>query len=476
MDTTTRKLIRIHWSLSAILLTLPFVTWALLLLQPTSDDWSYLTKPLVYDKWDASLFLPYSNYWRPFDALIGSLLGSAPAAFPALNHILILLAHVAGVLIVNRLCAIMDASPAARNAATLFFYCSTGVMGTILGIDSINQAMATTFGLLGLLAFLPRQGRRPRYMAWLLLTITAPFMKANGITWTVVTPLMAYGLRLADSKTLCRALTMGIIAAAVYVAVRFSVADNGGIIYTPSSHNWHDTIEGICIFLFMTWVPADYMCIVYPPERNLFVAALTILAGAPFLWLLFRSFLRMRKDRLTIVLILCMLAAAMPNLLTWSSPMHTYSILPMAALLTARLYDNIHTRHLVPAFAIYMTTAMGTVAHHIAASYQSGITGQALGRETIAQCPPTPVNKVFVINTDNSQPQYSSFRVPPFSAYGWGIAAYQETGWLWPREMTDTCIASAPPDRIRQIADSAMSKGYESVWIYKDGHIKVINK
>ena len=66
--------------------------------------------------------------------------------------------------------------------------------------------------------------------------------------------------------------------------------------------------------------------------------------------------------------------------------------------------------------------------------------------------------------------------MPPFSAYGWGIAAYQETGWLWPREMTDTCIASAPPDRIRQIADSAMSKGYESVWIYKDGHIKVINK
>ena len=166
-----------HWSLILIYLTLPITLWALLLLQPTCDDWTYITTPLVDEKWDPTLFLPSNNYWRPFDALIGSLLGTIPAAFPTLNHILVLTAHVASTLAVNRICNIMGTGRTARNTATVFFYCSTGVMGTVLGIDSINQAFATTFGLLGLLAYLPARGCKPRYIPWLILTITATFMK-----------------------------------------------------------------------------------------------------------------------------------------------------------------------------------------------------------------------------------------------------------------------------------------------------------
>lgn len=461
--------------MAAVLLTLPIVTWALLLLQPTSDDWTYLTRPQVYSKWETYLFLPSSNYWRPFDALIGSLLGTIPAAFPALNHILVLTAHVASTLAVNKICNIMGTGRTARNTATVFFYCSTGVMGTVLGIDSINQAFATTFGLLGLLAYLPARGCKPRYIPWLILTITSTFMKENGITWTAVTPLIAYGMRLTDRRTLCRGLAAGFIAAMAYMAIRFITADNGGITYTPSVYEWRDTAEGICIFLLMTWVPADYMCIVYPPEQNMLAATLTALAGIPFLWLLAGSFMRMRRDRLTLILILCMPAAAMPHLLTWSSPMHTYATLPMAAMLVARLAGNIRVHHLAPAFALYMTTAIGTVAHHYAASYRSGITGQEMGRETIAQCP-RPVDKVFIINTEDGQPQYSSFCVPPFKAYGWGRAACHETGWSWPKEMTDTCIAPASGKQIRRMVSEAMAKGYGSVWIYRDGHIKVTNK
>lgn len=123
-----------HWSLILIYLTLPITLWALLLLQPTCDDWTYITTPLVDEKWDPTLFLPSNNYWRPFDALIGSLLAMAPAAFPALNHILILSAHAASATAVNRLCHIMQTSHRARNNATIMFYCSTGMQGTVLGV------------------------------------------------------------------------------------------------------------------------------------------------------------------------------------------------------------------------------------------------------------------------------------------------------------------------------------------------------
>ena len=122
--------------MAAVLLTLPIVTWALLLLQPTSDDWTYLTRPQVYSKWETYLFLPSSNYWRPFDALIGSLLGTIPAAFPALNHILVLTAHVASTLAVNKICNI-SVTTVTSICCVAFFCTCWSCYNCIIFVDAV---------------------------------------------------------------------------------------------------------------------------------------------------------------------------------------------------------------------------------------------------------------------------------------------------------------------------------------------------
>lgn len=467
-----------HWSLILIYLTLPITLWALLLLQPTCDDWTYITTPLVDEKWDPTLFLPSNNYWRPFDALIGSLLAMAPSAFPALNHILILSAHAASATAVNRLCHIMQTSHRARNTATIIFYCSTGMMGTVLGIDSINQAMATTLGLLSLLAYIPKNSCKPHYVTWITLAIAATLMKENGIAWTVITPIIAYGMALTDRKTMYKALAAGMTAAAAYMALRFMLADNGGIGTTDNvyfKYGLMEKIHDIGIFLSVTWIPVDYVCIVYPPARNIAIIAITAMAAAPFTIMLLRTTAAMLKDRLTITLIISIAAAAAPHLLTRSSAMHTYAILPMAVLLMARAIDRMKGKHVTVAITLYMITHAAVTAHHYTASYHSGMTGERLGKEAIAQCG-KPAEKVFLINIADGEKKYSSFCVPPFEAFGWGRAACQQTGWQWPKKLTDITVGDISQQRLRLITDSAMAEGYDNVWIYNNRHIQVITR
>ena len=53
-----------------MLLTAPAVVYALTLLRPTFDDWTYTTYPNTDpDFW--KYLLPYGDYWRPFDGAFG---------------------------------------------------------------------------------------------------------------------------------------------------------------------------------------------------------------------------------------------------------------------------------------------------------------------------------------------------------------------------------------------------------------------
>ncbi|MCI6504709.1 MAG: hypothetical protein MSA13_08890 [Prevotella sp.] len=473
---THHQSIQHHWALILIYLTLPITLWALLLLQPTCDDWTYYTRPLVDDKWDPTLFLPDNNYWRPFDALIGSLLAMAPSAFPTLNHIIILTAHVASATAVNRLCHIMQTSHRARNTATIIFYCSTGMMGTVLGIDSINQAMATLLGLLSLLAYIPQNGCKPHYATWITLAIAATLTKENGIAWTVITPIMAYGMALTDRRTMYKSLAAGMTAAAAYMVLRLMLADNGGIVTTDNvylNYNLMEKIHDIGIFLSVTWIPIDYICIIYPSARNTAIVAVTAMTAAPFIIMLLRKMAEMLKDRLTITLLLCIAAAAAPHLLTRSSAMHTYAILPMVVLLMAKAIDRMKGKYVSAAITLYVITHAAVTAHHYIASYHSGMLGERLGKEAITQCE-KPVNKVFIINISDGEKKYSSFCVPPFEAFGWGRAACQQTGWQWPKELMDITVSSISQQRLRLITDSAMAEGYDNVWICSNNHIQVI--
>ena len=88
--------------LAVILLLSPAILYAIVLLLPTFDDWTYYTAPSFDGLFNYRL-LPNSSYWRPFDAAFGWLLGLDHRMFPALNHIVVYAAHVGVTVLVYRL-------------------------------------------------------------------------------------------------------------------------------------------------------------------------------------------------------------------------------------------------------------------------------------------------------------------------------------------------------------------------------------
>ena len=83
--------------------TIAFVVIYLLVfsISPLSDDWYYLTAPNP-DFTPADL-LPDNQFWRPFDAIFGGLMGLMPQLFPALNRAVVVLGHILSVALVGEI-------------------------------------------------------------------------------------------------------------------------------------------------------------------------------------------------------------------------------------------------------------------------------------------------------------------------------------------------------------------------------------
>lgn len=196
--------------LAVILLLSPAILYAIVLLLPTFDDWTYYTAPSFDGLFNYRL-LPNSSYWRPFDAAFGWLLGLDHRMFPALNHIVVYAAHVGVTVLVYRLATAMGLCKTARNIGTVFFFTSPAMLGTVYGVDALNQACSHFFGLLGLWHYFNR-GRKPRVALWLTCVFVATLWKENGIMFFFIAPLFAFGIsgRLARRRLGPLALRHGV--------------------------------------------------------------------------------------------------------------------------------------------------------------------------------------------------------------------------------------------------------------------------
>ena len=160
-----------------ILLTAPLALLLLCQLQPTFDDWTYYTIPQTTPLTIRSL-LPDGNYWRPFDVLFGHLLGLDYRLFPLLNHLFILLGHILNTLLICRILQWFQVGRLSRNLSVIFFYLSSGTLGTVLDIDSLNQVYSLLWGLLALYSYISLSGYR-RLILWLLCALLSVFAKES---------------------------------------------------------------------------------------------------------------------------------------------------------------------------------------------------------------------------------------------------------------------------------------------------------
>lgn len=469
-----------RFSLIIIALCLPFVLWAVCGILPTFDDYTSLQSPWWVQIANPGYFFP-DSVRRPFDALLGAIVGWQPALFPTLNHVLIILGHTANAVLVYVLCRRLQLGATATNIATLFFFFSPATLGATLACDGFNQTCAQLWGLLALWTYLHRHGGS----LWLLCVVMAVLSKENGLAWAVVPPLVAYTFQLTSRRKAIHDTCKGLLLAAAYVAVFATLAYTGMLKYSGeySETTLLSHVKDFVQLMVYTWVPLDYMSAVYAPTRNLTIVAITALMSLPFL-LILAIRLWQTGMRRQLLLVACFFILVSPHLITVVSIMHNYAALSVAAVIVAvllsshpsgsKLFTNFNLQSLL--FTLYLAAALFTDVHHYLAARDSGLLGKHLAMQAI-EAADRPLQRAFVISIDDpEEPQYSNFCVRPADAFAWGLSVRHYTGYAWKTAFTEAQFDHYDPGQVKAVADSALHAGCEAVWVvgHKGDSLQVI--
>ena len=348
-----------------ILLTAPLALLLLCQLQPTFDDWTYYTVPQTEPLTFQSL-LPDGNYWRPFDVLFGYLLGLNYRLFPFLNHLFILLGHIFNTWLVYRILQWFRVSTLSRNLSVVFFYLSSGTLGTVLNIDSLNQVYSLLWGLLAL-----------KFMLWLLCALLSVFAKESGYIWFVCPPFIVWSIGKERFNDVIKHLLCACLVFVLYLVSRFILTDSFHMednVYMELTAT--GLLRNLALLLGMTFYPIDYASLIHPQHRHLVVVAITGVLPLPLLWLLLRSY---RWQKPLVILLLSFFIGAFVNLMTVFSVMHCYAVLPFVTLMIALLCERIKNKKvLIVSALLYLLTTSFTLLHHGYASFLSGKMGNGL--------------------------------------------------------------------------------------------------
>ena len=466
------------WSLVVILVLTPVFLWAIIPILPTFDDWTSLTSPSFEPLFTKKTFLFYGYHWRPFDAVIGHVLGLNPQQlFPTLNHCLVVAGHVACSFLLYRLLTVVGCKDSSKNLATLFFFLTPATMATVLAVDSMNQVYALLWGMVAFLVYIRQE--KWKYPVWVILLFIATLCKENGLMWALICPVLAYGFRFIERRTLQRDLLLGMGVMAAYALA---------IVLLPKDIEIHPeyipdelkVVRSVAKFLLTTFVTVDYVWLLHQPARHLPLAAATLLLSLPFCYLVVTPWLKQFTSRRLLCIVISLCIAVAPHVLTTYSMMHTYAGLVMVALIVALSLDAYSGKKptLVAASLLLLVSFIVIDTHLWHESVKSGQTGKQMAKEAIRKTS-QPVRRVYLINIDEDYPKLSSFCVLPYDAFGWGLAVRHETGYQWPEHVRDTLISRTPTARetALQLGRKALKGGdYDCVWITDHQHIDVIKK
>ncbi len=456
-----------------LLLSAPLVAYALTLLRPTFDDWTYTTYPNT-DPAFWKFLLPYGDYWRPFDGIFGYVVAIGNDLFPTLNHLCIYLGHLMATLLVWFVARQLAFPPAARLTAATLHYVSPAILGTLMTIDSLNQVYVSCWGLAALWVYL-RRGRHSVPL-WLALCGVATLCKENGIMWLPICPLVAWCFGRKTGREAKRHLLWAALFFAAYWAVRLALPN-----YYHKDVNEYLTasvfekVKNLAKYLLFSYTSMDFVSLLHRPSRNIPFLLLTILLSVPYFAMNLVLAFRRRRDRRLWGLLCASLVAVLPHLATLFSTMHAYAGLAPLALLAGWLMpaQGKGLRLAATAFCLYVLSALAVDARHWQKAYESGLTGYRMALSTIAQTH-KPTHRVCCICVDHGEKKYSSFCVIPYDSYGWGNAVIWETRGKWPQTIDVEKMDAN--DNPRQAARKRLREGYDHVWIADGTNIQVMER
>ena len=468
--------LRQHWSILIIIVLTPVFLIGAIPILPTFDDWTSLVSPSFEPFFSKERFLFYGYHWRPFDSIFGYIVGRNPQLlFPLLNHICVVIGHVCGAILLFLLARKLRLNTWACNIATLFFFLSPGMLATVLAVDGLNQTYANLWGLVATILYMSLSGRK-KYITWLFFIFIATLCKENALMYALIAPILSFAFGLINKTTFYKDIIVGVILMAVYALAILLLPSNIDIHpeYVPSISK---TIKDIFKFLLSTWFAVDFVSLLYQPNRNILIAAITLLLSLPLLYYVFIKNIKSFYKKQLIGLVICLLLAVAPHILTVFSMMHTYAGLPFAALIIgAIIHKNPITKKWKSVIVLYFIAAIFVDIHLTYLSYQSGLVGKEMAQQAVEKTNTSP-NSVYIVIIEDLHPHFSSFCVPPSEAFGWGRAAQYETNYQWPTQLNDTIIErnNESKQNAIKIAQTALEKHKaDCAWIVDDKDIQVI--
>ena len=467
--------IKVNPLFAIILILSPFIVYRLSLLLPTFDDWDYFTTP-DYDYGENFLdrLIPRYTYWRPWDGIIGYILSLKPAWFPALNHIIVYLAHLGGTITIYLIAKELKLKSFACNMTALYFFISPAMLGTVLGIDSPNQAYSSFWGLLSVLLYI-RLSKPYNIILWLTCALIGTFAKENAIVYFVVPQIIAFGFKRITLSQALKDTIWAVLIVIIYFSARYLLTSD--VVYINEEYfenTFSRKFKNICVFLGMTWLPLDFVSLVHPPCRNIPITIATMLLSFPFMIVLFANKRKYWINLQFAALVLSLLAAVSPHLTTLFTAMHPYAGLGIAALIVGYMADTSERisllKKLLPLFII---SCIFIDWHHWQKSYESGLIGKRMAQD-IVNSTTKPVNRVYLIIVNDDTPKYSSFCVIPRDAFGRGKSVCSLNGYVWPKDIEIADLEEDEAYKIDSIADKAIAEHYEAVWLVQKDSAKVI--
>ena len=454
-----------------ILLQTIALSIAIFFLLPTDDDWGYLCSPHINGMSLTSL-LPNGTFWRPFDAIIGFVLTKIPTAYPYLNHSLILIGYIGSSLLLWNILRELKIREDVRIISTSIFLVSPAVLGTILGIDSINQDYSVFFGLLSIYFYL----RFPKNYSWLIFALCATWAKENGIVYFILSPIISFTFN-NDKKGNSKNLIIGVLGACLYFIARLSLQTSSVSIEEDSPYSFTISKKIVDLFSFVvgTTSVVDYISLIHKPSRNIIVVLITFLISLSFLYKLFWNKAIFKRKYL--LLILCIAIAAAPHLATHFGPMHAYSTLPffcvlIGSFLNDQQSDQLQNRFFKVTYIMFILTAICVDWHHWYCTYSSSKVGPQMAAKVIEKTQGNPQN-ILCITIMDDYPRFSSFCVPPRDVFREGYAVRRQTKYEWPKKIRSLQVASLKQaSKVVRVAQQ--SGDYDYIWITFKDQVKVI--
>lgn len=445
---------------------------------PTGDDIGYITTP--DPAFGSETFLPWGSWWRPFDALVGLLVRNHPSWFPMLNHVLVWSMHLlSGLLLYQLLKQQFRLSMSASRLGLAFYLLSPAMLGTVFDTDAVNQSGAQLFCLLGFTVYVGGKSKG-RILLWLLLTFISTLFKENGITWFVITPVLASVWQEDKRCGWWKNTLLGLITAVLYGVLRLSLPHIGVLVGDDYvSLTITVIIKALYKVFSFALLPIDNVALIHDGNKALTV--LSILLTWPFLLFLLWQNRRKLASKRVVVTIFCLFIAILPSL-TLFSPMHNYGLLPFTTLLVAYFWNNIQPGRLVVLLlCLFFIGIVGIDAHHAYERYLSGQRARKLGLESVrlienntpkGQLP----DSIYSISVRGNYRSYATFSICNADAFHWGCLSKYANGYRWPRTWADTAIdiSSVNKEKLDSIASSAYKHGFRLVLTVDDDGVRVI--